>query len=169
MNEAFALETPDIRLRTIGESDLERLRVWKNANKAAFFFKGEITPEMQRDWYAKFLKRQDDYMFTVEARNTPCGSMGFRIEDKEADVYNIMASPDGRIPGAMTAAMRVLCSFIAAAYRPLYTGCKVVRGNAALDYYKRCGYEVFEEKPDYYHLRISKAFTPVPYAKRSLT
>lgn len=173
MNQAFVLESegpPAVRLRSIGSSDLERLRLWKNANKAAFFFKGEITPDMQRQWFQGYLGRADDFMFVVEAEGRLCGCLGFRMEGADADAYNIMAAaePGARVPGAMTQAMRALCSFILAEKRPSSIGCKVVRGNAALDYYRRCGYAVADEKPDFYQLRLSPEFQGIPYAKRSL-
>lgn len=129
-----------VRLRPAGPGDLEQLRLWKNANSRWFFFKGEITPAMQQEWYAAYMKRPDDVMFVVEHAGKNAGVMGFRmLEDGRADVYNIIAAPGFAGKGLMKAAMSLMCSYIAEA-RTKKIGCLVLKGNPAQEYYKACGF-----------------------------
>lgn len=131
---------PRVRLRPAGPDDLEDLRKWKNANSKWFFFKGEITPAMQKEWYAAYLKRPDDIMFVVEHAGKKAGVMGFRIlETGAADVYNIIAAPGAAGKGLMKAAMLLMCSYIAE-NRTKKIGCLVLKGNPAQEYYKACGF-----------------------------
>src|SRR5207302_10774934 len=116
MKDNIIVETdsrPPLSLRSINLSDIETLRVWKNANKHAFFFKSDITPEMQQQWFEGYCSRPDDCMFVVESSGAYAGCMGFRLlENGEVDCYNIMGNPDGRAKGVMAAAMRLMCSYI---------------------------------------------------------
>jgi RimJ/RimL family protein N-acetyltransferase len=131
---------PRVRLRPVGPGDLEDLRLWKNANSRWFFFKDEITPAMQKEWYAAYLKRPDDVMFIVEHGGKKAGTMGYRILEKvRADAYNIIAAPGARGKGLMKAAMRLMCDHIAAT-RTKDIGCLVLKGNPAAAYYETCGF-----------------------------
>lgn len=131
---------PRVRLRPAGPGDLEQLRLWKNANSKWFFFKGEITPAMQNEWYAAYVKRPDDIMFVVEYAGEKVGVMGYRmLENGRADVYNIIAAPGAAGKGLMKAAMLLMCSYIARA-RTKNIGCLVLKGNPAQEYYKSCGF-----------------------------
>lgn len=143
MDKSLVVETPiapRVRLRAVGPEDLEDLRTWKNANKQWFFFKGDITPGMQKEWYESYLERADDLLFIVEHAGGKAGAMGFRILDNgSADVYNVVAAPGAAGRGLMKAAMILLCSRIAAT-RTKDIGCLVLKGNPAAAYYGRCGF-----------------------------
>lgn len=133
---------PRVRLRAAGPGDLDDLRAWKNANKAGFFFKGEITADMQAKWFAEYRGRPRDFMFIVEEGGKAAGCMGFRVlEDGSADTYNMIAAPHAKGKGVMKAAMILMCSYIAETYTK-DIGCLVVKGNDALKYYEHCGYRV---------------------------
>lgn len=45
--------------------DAERQRILRNQNRQWFCFSGEITPEEQGQWFSDYLKRENDYMFSV--------------------------------------------------------------------------------------------------------
>ncbi len=167
MKARLVLEGPslDVSLRSIDESDLEDLRVWKNANRRAFFFKDEITPEMQRRWYEGFLARPDDHMFVVEWENLKAGCMGFRLLGGAADCYNIIGTPQATGRGVLRRAMTLMCSFIAAEHTR-EIGCKVLCGNPAVGWYQKCGFSIAEDKGDYYQMRLDwYVFSPCAYAK----
>jgi RimJ/RimL family protein N-acetyltransferase len=133
---------PPVILRAAAPADLEDLREWKNANKAGFFFQDEITEQMQKDWYAKYLNRPDDFMFIVEQEGLKVGCMGFRLEGSGAiDTYNIIASPAGAGKGIMKRAMAVLCSYAADFYTK-DIGCLVLKSNTAVGYYQSCGFNI---------------------------
>lgn len=159
-----ATSSPAVSLRAAGPGDLEELRVWKNANTAAFFFKDPITPEMQRRWYEGYLERPGDHMFMVEHEGAKAGCMGFRVmKDGAIDTYNMMAAPGFKGKGLMKAAMLVMCSYILDRHGR-DVGCRVVLGNPAVKYYESCGYRVVGESEGHHALKLDLSrFTPVPY------
>jgi RimJ/RimL family protein N-acetyltransferase len=169
MNRLFELaaeEAPPVVLRTIDAGDLEEMRVWKNANKAAFFFKGEISPADQKKWFEGYKNRPDDFMFMVLFEGAKVGCMGYRLLDGAVDCYNIMGAPAKRPKGAMAAAMRLMCSHIRAERRE-EIGCRVVKGNDAVDWYDKCGFIVMGEQPDHYQLYLDhQRFKPCAFKKK---
>jgi ribosomal protein S18 acetylase RimI-like enzyme len=158
-----ALSAPRVTLRSAAPGDLEDLRAWKNANKPGFFFKGEITPEMQTAWFSGYLARPDDYMFVVEEGGAKIGCLGFRVlETGEADAYNIIAAPGGAGRGLMRRAMAVLCSY--AARRTKDIGCRVLKDNPAVGYYERCGFKIAGDGGDHHVFKLDwSRFSPVEY------
>lgn len=131
---------PRVRLRPAGPEDLEDLRAWKNANKQWFFFKGEITPGMQKEWFAQYLKLKDDVLFIVEHAGKKAGTLGVRIlPNGSADIYNVIAAPDAKGKGVMKIALKTLCAHVAAA-KTKKIGCLVLKGNPAAKFYEACGF-----------------------------
>lgn len=170
MNRRFVLAAqgkPSVSLRTIGPEDQEDLRSWKNSNRGAFFFKGEITQEGQRRWFEGYLGRPDDQMFVVDSEGLRAGCMGFRILEGAADCYNIIGLPAAAGRGILKAAMELLCSYIRDAYAcPI--GCKVLKDNPAVGWYQKCGYRIAGEEPDQYRMELDlSCFVPRPYVKRA--
>lgn len=167
MNEAFSLQAEGlpVSLRAIGSGDLEDLRQWKNANKAAFFFKGDISPVMQETWFSGYLERPRDFMFMVMHGNSKAGSLGFRMEGTAADCYNIMGAPGGRSPRAMSQGMKLLCSYIMETHTKKI-GCKVVEGNKAVAWYERQGYRVASQQKGYVQMALDVSrFQPLRFSK----
>ena len=155
---------PRVVLRSAGPGDLEDLRAWKNANKAGFFFKGDITPEMQRTWFDGYLARPRDFMFVVEREGRKAGCLGFRIlETGEADAYNIIAAPGASGKGLMRAAMAVMCSYAADRFtRDI--GCRVLKDNPAVSYYERCGFGIVGDGGDHHVFKLDwTRFAPAGY------
>jgi len=168
MRESFSLipsGPPAVQLRTIEPRDLEDLRRWKNAARAAFFFKEEITPAGQQAWFQGYLARPLDFMFMAEACHLDAGCLGFRILDGAADAYNIIGAPAGRGRGLMSAAMRLMCSYILAEHSRT-VACLVLKDNPAAAWYRKCGYRIAEERTDHYKMELDlSVFTPCAYIK----
>jgi nitrite reductase/ring-hydroxylating ferredoxin subunit/RimJ/RimL family protein N-acetyltransferase len=166
MNKAFVLSSSElpVTLHAIGPSDLEDLRLWKNANKQAFFFKREISPEGQLQWFNGYLSRPEDFMFIVRAQGVKTGCMGFRIDDGYADCYNIIGAPEGRGKGYLGQAMRLMCSFIQGEHAK-DIGCRVLIGNPARSWYEKCGFAVIGTEPDHCLMRLVAGFKPCVYGK----
>jgi len=164
MKGALTLESPAeprVRLRSAGPGDLERLRSWKNGAKESFFHKGDINELMQRAWFAGYLERADDFMFIVECEGRDAGCLGFRLHDDAADIYNVIAAPEKRGQGVMTAALRLLCSHIGARHTKSI-GCAVIKGNPALRFYECCGFRLSADRGDHDRLAFDwNAFRPV--------
>lgn len=171
MNERLVLESEDapaVRLRAIAAEDLEDLRVWKNANRAAFFFQGELSSEDQKRWFQGYLARPRDFMFIVESEGRKAGCMGFRILDSgAADCYNIIGVPEARGRGILSRAMSMMCGYIRDAHSRRI-GCLVMKDNPAVGWYTgRCAYRVVETKSDHVVLELEEArFKPVAYRIR---
>ncbi|UPT73678.1 MAG: GNAT family N-acetyltransferase [Elusimicrobiota bacterium] len=127
---------PKVRLRPVGPGDLEELRLWKNANKRWFFFKGDITPAMQKEWFEQYLKRADDVLFIVEDGGRKLGTLGIRLKDGAYDVYNVVAAPSEAGKGYMKSALTALC----ARFKNRPVGCLVLKGNPAAKFYEACGF-----------------------------
>ena len=144
---------PRVVLRAAAPADLEDLRAWKNANKAGFFFQGEITAGMQKDWYAAYLKRPDDFMFVVEHEGRKAGCMGFRAESGAVDVYNIIGAPESAGKGLMKAAMALMCSYAAEKYTR-NIGCLVLKNNPAVGYYRACGFTVIGDGGNHHVFKL---------------
>jgi RimJ/RimL family protein N-acetyltransferase len=145
-----------VSLHTIGAGDLEDLRVWKNSNRQAFFFKDEITSPMQKKWFQGYLARPQDVMFIVKSCGLRAGCMGFRVQGGAADCYNIIGLPAVAGRGIMTVAMRLMCSFILAEQAPV-VGLKVLKDNPAAGWYqKKCCFGIVSEGADYLQLRLDR-------------
>lgn len=147
----------DLRLRSIGQDDIEHLRVWKNANKQSFFLNQDITPEQQLQWYRNFSAREHDHMFIVEQHHQhewhPIGCMGFRKLDDEGcvDAYNIIRSR--KIDPAsftMSEAFRLMLAYAAKMYPQLPLEVKVLSHNPAVAWYHKNQF-VTKETADNYH------------------
>lgn len=168
MNRPYALSCPDapaVRLRAIGEQDLEELRLWKNAHKNAFFFKGEITPAMQRQWHQGYLARADDAMFMVEAEGRKAGCLGFRLKGGVADFYNILGAPGAGGKGVMSHAMRLMASHVLKE-RAGKAGCLVLKDNPALAWYEKLGFEREADGGDHWILVLNPGrLSPCPYRR----
>ena len=83
----------DITIRLANYNDLDNLRKWKNANKASYFYKKNITVKQQAQWFAGYIERnakEQDFMYIVEADGVSVGCFGYRIAAGVIDIYNFM-------------------------------------------------------------------------------
>lgn len=158
MNRSFILASPDfggdLALRTIVEADCEDLRQWKNANRFSFFHQEIITPQQQREWFAGYLARDDDYMFILSVRDRAIGCMGFRLLDDHADIYNVILA-DALLGGKgwMSQALRLMCSYILSDFTRDIRA-KVLRSNPALDWYLKNGFRRRAEHETYFEIEL---------------
>lgn len=71
MKHTYTFEYKRIKLRPLEEADIEKLRILRNQLKEYFFSQTEITPEMQHEWYANYLEKNNDIMFAIESIAQP--------------------------------------------------------------------------------------------------
>lgn len=71
-----------ISLRLIEESDLETTLSWRNRDDARVWFKttSQLTLEQHQTWFRRYLNKDDDFLFVVEAGGELVG---------QASVYDI--------------------------------------------------------------------------------
>lgn len=143
------------RLRLCDARDLDRLRAWKNANRAFFFHKAEISEAQQRAWFAAYAAREDDHMYMIEEAEgadwVSVGVAGVRYlrEEKVLDAYNIMRGERTVANRTnMGRCFRVLCDTASEAYG-MPVSCKVLVTNPALEWYKHLGFRCAETTPEY--------------------
>ncbi len=171
MKDTFTLhcEQSPVALRTILPTDCENLRRWKNANRFSFFFQELITPQMQADWFRKYLERDDDWMFAVEYQGQPVGCMGFRLLESHADIYNvILGETEYGGQGLMGRALRIMCSYIWSNWTQDIQ-LKVLKTNPAVTWYKRNEFYEISARDNFFELKLaSGVFQPCNYQRRSI-
>ncbi len=154
---------PDLRIRMIGNDDIEALRTWKNEHKNSFFLKQEITAEQQEKWYAAYSGREHDHMFVVEQLEAvewkKIGCMGFRkIEDEGCvDAYNIIRSR--KIEPAsftMSEAFNAMLAYAASLYPGLPLQVKVLSGNPAVQWYRKNRFSILKEVDNYFLMELAE-------------
>lgn len=77
-------------IRLIEKKDLDKLRLWKNANKNRFFFQNEISIEAQQSWFQNYQLQKNNYMYIVEVDLVGVGCMGIRLINDYWDIYNVI-------------------------------------------------------------------------------
>lgn len=168
-------DCPNLRLRTIEETDQENLRAWKNVNRTSFFYQEKIEPVQQQKWFTGYLERKDDAMFIVEelpasykgssepAMTENCygiGCLAFRLEaDGKIDLYNIIRGKEGTGRVFMKDAMWLLLNYIAECYPGREIKCDVLKDNPAVNWYRKCGFAILQEK-EYYVMGIDRKNIP---------
>lgn len=161
----FAKGILNMRLRSIAQKDLEDLRVWKNKNRIRFFYKQEISPEAQLDWYQGYVCREEDYIFMVEIKVSDrwekVGCLGFRVVEGNIDLYNIIRGSNLAIRSSMRSAIILLLSYISGKYEyPIK--CDVLVDNPAVEWYNKCGFSIKECRGDYYIMVFEKDMVTLP-------
>lgn len=142
-----------MHLREIVKSDNENLRLWKNLNKNSFFLQTEITPEMQEKWFEGYEKNDEKILIAVEetaAGDNDIGCVAYRnIGEKRIDLFNIMRGKPSRGSASIKSAMQILMEYLIKHYAGHEYSAKVLRTNPALEWYRKCGFEVQMEMDCY--------------------
>jgi RimJ/RimL family protein N-acetyltransferase len=172
MRDSFLLlsnAVPGVSLRTAMIFDCDDLRAWKNAHRMFFFFQDVITAEGQRRWFEAYLQRPDDWMFVVRAVDESVGCMGFRSRDGQADIYNvILGRSEYGSRGVMARALQLMCSYARARLRCEIVA-RVLKGNPAITWYKKRGFDVVSEEDTHYFIKLAdERFTALAFAQQEI-
>lgn len=152
---------PGIELRTIRESDQSELRTWKNQNRQYFFFKELISESAQQEWFGRYLARDDDFMFIVQAEDCNIGCMGIRMLEDTWDVYNvILGDLSFSRRGYMRQGLQMMCGW-AAKLHPMRISAKVLKDNPAIDWYCRSGFKIVATHVDHVEIEFDHVQTCV--------
>jgi len=145
--------SPKLLLKTVDESNLENLRLWKNENSAYFFFKDIITPYQQDIWYQAYLQRKYDLMFVATFENHAFGCLGIRWQEGSWDVYNvILGIREFGKRGFMGLSLAALIEYAATLKGDPVT-LKVLKSNPAVSWYQNMGFVIIETHALYYFMR----------------
>jgi len=74
-----------IRLRLLEARDLRQTLDWRNQDhiRRWFFFRERLAPDQHRDWFARYQRRDDDFVFVIEETGGELRPIG------QASLYNI--------------------------------------------------------------------------------
>lgn len=95
MRHNYYGEHLNVALKPLNEDNLESLRVWRNNTEQTKFLRpiGEITPEMQQNWFRSYLDDQQHIAFGIyetEKLNRLVGSLAiYDIKDGRAEIGKI--------------------------------------------------------------------------------
>lgn len=139
--------------------DVELLRVWKNANRHAFFHRAEIAPEDQRRWFEGFSQRTDAQMFVLELEGAALGCVGFRfVAPGSVDLFNLI------LGDASTKRRGLMSAFYGALERELArrgvsrVELRVLRSNGTgIAFYERHGFTRYDAPDDGESLALQKS------------
>jgi len=156
----IVLTNPDgngIVLQSIHESNIDQIRVWKNANREYFFHKDLISFEQQKRWFSDFSSRLNDVMFIVNYKGQNVGCMGFRLLNNKIDIYNvILGEKVHERKGIMSRSLRMMLEYIDNRYNQDISA-KVLPTNPSVRWYKKNGFEIENTCNDYYMMRFIKS------------
>lgn len=142
-----------VRLRLIEEKDLAITLSWRNRDEAKVWFKTAslISLGQHRAWYQDYLKKDDDFLFIVEANNKPVGQAsvyGIDWNFLRAEIGRFLVAPGESGKGYISQACGELMRFCAETFGITYLFLEVFENNEkAIRVYKRNGF-VEEQRHD---------------------
>lgn len=143
-----------LELKSIDEKDIDVIRIWKNEHREYFFLKDIISEEKQRKWFESYIYRENDYILKINLNGKAVGCIGFRLLDPTIDIYNvILGVKEIQGKGVMSDAIKMLCYFLKEKYNKDITA-KVLINNPAIDWYKKNGFIIADQREDYYIIKL---------------
>jgi diamine N-acetyltransferase len=108
-----------IRLRLIEERDLPATLAWRNRDEARIWFKTSdpITFEGHRGWFQRYLHKDDDFLFIVDAQQHPkrpvgqASVYGINWESGRGEVGRFLVAPGEGGKGYMLRACQLLVDY----------------------------------------------------------
>lgn len=147
MKSTFAPFGDDVvRLRLLSEKDLETTMACRNQDDVRVWFKSTqvITLDQHKAWFAHYLKKDDDFVFVVEADGKTVGQAAVYGIDREAgtaEVGRFMVTQEARGRGYLGRACAELLRFCAGQLRLKSVFLEVKEDNArAISMYLRNGF-----------------------------
>lgn len=140
----------NIRLRLLIENDLELILAWRNRDDARAWFKDSsiISMDQHRRWFDKYIDKEDDFHFIVEANITPVGQASvYHIdrEKSEAEIGRFLVAPNNERKGYIKQACVELIKFCHDDLKLNYIFLEVMATNhKAIALYEKIGFS--EEK-----------------------
>lgn len=145
----------EVTIRLIEKNDLDKLRLWKNANKTRFFFQDEISSEAQEIWFQGYQLQKNNYMYIVEVGLVGIGCMGIRLIDNCWDIYNVILGESAFAKkGHMSEALKkMIKSAQSLEYRSVEL--EVLIDNPAVNWYLSNSFQIFNTRSKSYKMRYS--------------
>lgn len=91
MKHAYFTRCRDLVLRPMEEPDIENIRLLRNRNRNWFVYSEEITPEVQKAWYQRYLEQEGDYQFSAFYREVWVGAAAlYDVADGQAEFGRLL-------------------------------------------------------------------------------
>jgi RimJ/RimL family protein N-acetyltransferase len=135
-----------VTLRLIEERDLTTILDWRNRDEARVWFKtsGKLSLDSHKRWYERYLAKDDDFFFLIEAGGTPVGQCGIYDIDRtcgSAEIGRFLVAPDKTGRGYITRSCAELVRFGTRMLGLPYLFLEVMeRNDKAIKIYKQCGF-----------------------------
>ena len=161
MKHNYLTEYGHVKLRPLLESDIEPLRLLRNRFRCYFINNEEIATDQQKTWFARYLEKQNDIMFSI-----CCPSMEFAgaialydidFKASYAEFGRIVVS-EGAPKQTGTYAIEALLLFARDVLHLTHISCSVLSGNIrAKTIYERLGFLKLSEVEGlvYYQIDLS--------------
>lgn len=139
-----------MKLKPIEYRDIEKLRIWRNRNKDAFFYNKSISKKEQIKWFEGYSKQADSQLYIIKYQNKDIGCIGYRPFKDCIELYNVIIDDRYSDKGLMSKAFNLLCGYLnrKIIIRVLNTNEK------AIIFYIRNGGKIIDRKKD--HVIFSK-------------
>jgi len=123
-------------LRPITHKDIEKLRIWRNKNRDAFFYNKPVSKKEQGEWYKGYLN-SNDKLYIIEYQGIDIGGIGYRPFGDCVELYNLIIDERYLRKGLMSKALKLLLKEIDGKIIA-----RVVRGNKkAFNFYIKNGFK----------------------------
>lgn len=135
-----------VTLRLIEERDLQTILDWRNRDEARVWFKtsGKLSFDSHKSWYERYLIRNDDFFFLIEAGGEPVGQCSIYDIDRaagSAEIGRFLVAPEKAGYGYITRSCGELVRFGTRILDLAYLFLEVMEHNdKAITIYKRCGF-----------------------------
>lgn len=141
------LKGKKIELHGVSECHLEQLREWRNNPNLRMYFREhrEITPEMQKEWWAKASKDPNQYNFEIHVDGTLIGFCGLYYIDwvaRKAEFGIYIGDQNYRGQGYGSDALRTLVKYGFNTLNLNKIWCEVYANNRSIEVYKRLGFQL---------------------------
>lgn len=164
MNHEYECFFQRVQLKPLEQKDIELLRELRNQNCKYFLSQGEITEEEQKNWYQRYLSKNDDIMFKIVKKKEPERFIGavalydIDLSAKTAEFGRIIVDKTKALErGIGTEAVIAVCLF---GFRVLHLEqiiCDVLTTNErAVKTYKNVGFQITGEREGVYDMILMK-------------
>lgn len=154
-----------ISIRLIQEQDLLKTLSWRNLEDSRIWFRTTdiISEESHKEWFNRYLKKDDDYLFVIEFEDKIVGQIAvydIDFANGSAEIGRFLVSPDYSGKGIMSIACNEVIHLCSKEFNLSYMFLEVRENNhRAIKLYTRQGFSKESEYEGF--LRMGRYLTDV--------
>ena len=133
---------------------LSYIKKLKNRNSKNFTYNKKITWTHHMKWYIRYLRESENFFYILKSEEINYGTIGVKKKSDGWHIYSVIRD-DANIYKENL--MQTLVNGVLQNY--IISGnifCEVIRGNSAIEWYYKLGFELIHETDNSYHLCLSK-------------